>query len=248
MEALPKVWFSIMNTVNASMQVLPFMLKMGRSLRVMPLLVLAEEMLSTMKPKEEEEAMKLIERLVEEMEGLRDCLLVAKILQVHHANKDRSMDLEFKVGENTMLEMAHWRRDYMQKKSGRVAKFMPRWDGPYEILEFPELSTYKLAMASSSVQCTMFHAAHLKKHMENDNDLFPDRKMECPGPIMTEEGSTEYFVDHILDERPQGRGKQYLVRWKGNGPEADLWLPQSKMLETEALLTWKENLGTHQSF
>jgi hypothetical protein len=53
----------------------------------------------------------------------------------------------------------------------------------------------------------------------------------------------EYFVEKIIDERPRGRGRQYLVRWKGYGPEADLWLPRSELLETEALALWEKRDG-----
>lgn len=76
-------------------------------------------------------------------------------------------------------------------------------------------------------------------HVENDDILFPGRTMERLGPIMTAEGSTEFFMEKILDERPHGRGKQYLVHWKGYGPDLDLWLPQSEILETEALDVWE---------
>lgn len=128
----------------------------------------------------------------------------------------------------------------MQKKSSRVAKFMPRWDGPYKILEaFPKSSTYKLALPPPSSQYSMFHVSHLKIHVQNDDELFPGRTMEHLGPIVTTEGSTEFFIEKILDEWPWGRGKQYLVCWKGYGADSDLWLPRSELLETEALEQWE---------
>ncbi|GLB36665.1 hypothetical protein LshimejAT787_0309520 [Lyophyllum shimeji] len=36
-----------------------------------------------------------------------------------------------------------------------------------------------------------------------------------PGPIVTEDGEEEYFVDRVIDKRVRGVGKQYLVRWRG---------------------------------
>jgi hypothetical protein len=199
-------------------------------------------------PLEEEEegtrARKLVEKVNGEVEGAKDCLLAAKISQAHHANKGRSIDPEFAVGDKVMLKTAHRRRDYMQRKGGRVAKFMPRWDGPYELLEvFPESSTYKLALLNAPSCCATFHVSLLKRHIENNNELFPGRQMDRPGPIVTAKGSTEYFVGKIIDERPCGRGRQYLVRWKGYGPEADLWLPRSELLKTEALALWEKRDG-----
>jgi hypothetical protein len=52
------------------------------------------------------------------------------------------------------------------------------------------------------------------------------------------EDEEEYFVDRILDERKQGRGVQYLVRWLGYGPEEDRWLPGRELAECEALDIW----------
>jgi hypothetical protein len=39
------------------------------------------------------------------------------------------------------------------------------------------------------------------------------------------------------------RGQQYLVHWQGYGPEYDLWLSRSELLETEALASWKAEGG-----
>jgi Chromo (CHRromatin Organisation MOdifier) domain len=166
-------------------------------------------------------------------------MLAAKITQAHHSKQHRDPDPEFAVNDHVMLATARRRRDYMQAKDGRVAKFMPRFDGPYEVLEaYPESSTYKLALPHASKQCPSFHVSQLRPYIENDAELFPARELARPGPIVTEADTTEYFIEYILDERPRGRGKQYLVRWVGYGPDADLWIPCSELLETEALDKW----------
>ena len=41
----------------------------------------------------------------------------------------------FQSGKKVLLATAHRRRDYIQGKDGRVAKFMTRYDGPYMILK-----------------------------------------------------------------------------------------------------------------
>lgn len=82
-----------------------------------------------------------------------------------------------------------------------VAKFMVRQDGPYEIIEvYPELSTYKLLLPPSSKQIPLFHVSQLQPHHKNDVTLFPSRELEHPGPIITKDGSSEYFIEHIMDE------------------------------------------------
>ena len=53
----------------------------------------------------------------------------------------------FQKGDYVMLSTMHRCRNYMQRGDGRTAKFMPRWDGKYKVLEaHPESSTYKLAL------------------------------------------------------------------------------------------------------
>jgi hypothetical protein len=47
-------------------------------------------------------------------------------------------------------------------------------------------------------------------------------------------------VEKIVDERRRGRGKQYLVRWEGYGPEFDRWVPGKEMEDTTALDVWQQ--------
>jgi hypothetical protein len=89
----------------------------------------------------------------------------------------------------------------MQKKDGRCAKFMPRFDGPYEVLEaYPDSSTYKLKLPPSSWSHPVFHASQLRLAFDNDDSLFPARELSPPTAIVTPEGDTEYFIERIIDE------------------------------------------------
>lgn len=229
-----------MNTINASSGFSPFVLKMGHSPWLLPPLL--GNLTNMDNTAEGVSAQALIESIENDVCSARDCMLAAKISQAHHVNKGRLPEPSFKVGDHVMLTTAKRRREFMQARDGHVAKFMARYDGPYEILEaYPDSSTYKLLLPASSKQTPLFHVSQLQPHLENDATLFPSPELQRPGPIITEQGATEYFIDHILDERPRGRGKQYLVRWLGYGPESDLWLPWSELLETEALASWERS-------
>lgn len=189
----------------------------------------------------EDTARAVMERLTVDLLEAKDSLTAAKISQAHHANKDRAPDHEFKIGDRVLLATAHCRRDYMQKKDGRVAKFMPRFDGPFEVTTaFPESSTYTLHLPDSSKIHRTFHSSLLRPCIENDNELFPSRTLERPGPIVTEDGEAEYYIDQIIDERTRGRGKQFLVCWLGYGAESDLWLPRHELADTDAYAKWIE--------
>jgi hypothetical protein len=79
-----------------------------------------------------------------------------------------------------------------------------------------ECSTVTLDMASQPNVFPVFHTSEIEPYVENDDELFPGRKLECPGPIITDLGE-EHQVADIIDQRKRGRGYQYLVRWAGHG-------------------------------
>jgi hypothetical protein len=137
-KSLPKVRFDIMNMVNASTGFSPFNLKLDHSPRIIPLLLQGNgvpHIIVTppnMTP-EEAAAYAIIEHLEIDIQEARDSLMAAKISQSHYANINYDPNPTFKVGDKVMLAMKNRQREYMQGKSGCVAKFMPRFDGPYEI-------------------------------------------------------------------------------------------------------------------
>ena len=56
--------------------------------------------------------------------------------------------------------------------------------------------------------------------------------------MVTVDGTEEWLIDRIIDERTHGRGKQYLIHWLGWGAKEDRWLPGCELLDTEALDNW----------
>jgi hypothetical protein len=118
---------------------------------------------------------------------------------------------------------------------------MPRFDGPYEIVEaHPDSSTYSLKLPFSDVKVDGFHAKLLKPWKPNDPTLFPDRQLPEPGPTLNPDGEPEWLVEKIVDQRRRGKGYQYLVRYVGYGPEDDRWLPGVEVEELEAMDQWLE--------
>lgn len=231
-----------MNTVNASTGMSPFVLKTGWSPHVVPPLNITHPGPGpTDTPSDKEEARKFVKDMEEETNAAKDSLLAAKIHQAHKVNKDWSADPAYQVGGKVLLAMAHQWRDYMQAKDRQVAKFMPHYNGPYNVIQaYPKCSSYKLVLALTSKAHPTFHVANLQPYIPNDNTLFPERASHAPQPLITADGNTEYFIDHILKQCAWGRGHQFLVRWTRYGPEHDMWLPCSELLQTEALAELEE--------
>ncbi len=131
--ALPVICFNMMNTVNASTGFSGFQLRMGRSPRLIPPLV--PDRLPVKLDSDFEAAANIIKKLNNDTCEAADNILAAKISQAHQANKHHSPDPTFALGDRVMLSTMHQRRDFQAGHKDRVAKFMPRFDGPYTIVE-----------------------------------------------------------------------------------------------------------------
>jgi hypothetical protein len=235
-KALPLIRFNIMNTVNKSTGFSPFHLRMGRSPRLIPPFVPTSTSASSPADIQATEIIKQLE--ITSMEA-QDNLLRAKISQSVQTNKSRSLIFPFKIGDRVRLSTFNRRREYKTSGDKRVAKFMPRFDGPYTILNTDAShSTVTLDLPNSPNIYPVFHTSEILPFHENDPDLYPSREHAKPPSIITEHGDEEWLIKDIIDERRRGRGFQYLVRWLGYGPEFDRWLPGSELNDTEALDIW----------
>ena len=130
-KALPCIRFFLMNTVNKSTGYSPFQLKYGRSPRVLPYFKVTDTA-----NKENLEAQEIVNMIQKNMSDAKDNLMLAKISQAYHMNKKRSPEIEYQVGDKVMLSTKNRHREFKEKPGdGRVAKFMPRYDGPWEVIE-----------------------------------------------------------------------------------------------------------------
>ena len=240
--ALPRIRFAMMNTVNASTGFSNFQLHLGRSPRLIPPIVptqLPDTIRSAASTAES-----VITRVNTDVKEAQDNLFKAKLFQEHYANANRGSEFVYKVGDDVMLSTFNRRREYRLKGEKRSAKFFPRWDGPYKVIKaHPESSSYTLDLPRDRNSFPTYYSSELKLHVANDPALFPSRVHSRPGPVLTPNGLQEYEIARILDARPRGRGYQFLIRWKGYGPEADEWLPATLLEDCEALDRWYESGG-----
>ncbi|KAH8994977.1 hypothetical protein EDB92DRAFT_1848569 [Lactarius akahatsu] len=82
---------------------------------------------------------------------------------------------------------------------------------PFRINDHVTHSTVTLHMPNAPDLFPVFHMSEVHPFKENDDRLFPQR----------------------------ARQMQYLVRWRGEGPEGDKWLPASELEDCEALDIWQ---------
>jgi hypothetical protein len=164
--ALPRIHFDIMNSVNASIGFSNFQIRLGRSPRIIPPLVpgivdgpVSDEM-------DAMRARKLIENIETDVAEAKDNLFQAKVFQMHYANQARSPEIPFKIGDKVMLSTLHRRQEFKKKGEKRAAKFFPRFDGPYDIIDVHvETSNYTLELPNSPNTYLTYHASELKPYM-----------------------------------------------------------------------------------
>ena len=89
----------------------------------------------------------------------------------------------------------------------------------------------------------MYYTAKLKLYVPNDLLLFPSREHTRPGPVLTPDGLHKYEIEQIIDSWPRGRGFQFLMCWKGYGPEDHKWLATQLGEDCEVLDHWYDSGG-----
>ena len=149
-----------MNTVNTSIGYSGFQLCLGQSPCIVPPIVPSH--LSTKLHLSRPAAKAIIVQLQNDVADVKDNLLLAKIAQAHYARTSHPDKIMYNVGNKVMLSK------YKQRGEKKVAKFFPRWDGPYMIVEVNAESSYTLGIDNGYP----YYSSELKLYHANDPENF----------------------------------------------------------------------------
>ncbi|GAA5978438.1 hypothetical protein JCM11641_007946 [Rhodosporidiobolus odoratus] len=174
----------------------------------------------------------------------RDTLAAAKVRQTTQANKKRSPEVEYAVGDMVMVDSSDRRSRYKAKGGDvRAAKLFPRRDGPYQVADAsPLTSTYRLSLPDSDRAHPVFHSSKLKRYIANDPTEYASREPPRPGPIDVD-GGAEYQVEAIVDEKGKNRTRRFWVKWEGYPESENTWEPLAHVEDTAALEAWEGQQG-----
>ena len=160
------------------------------------------------------EWMRAAERARQRLEDSRERMLT-------QANAKRR-DVQYLVGDKVLLSTRH---PWFATMDG-VRKLIPRWVGPFPVVEVTHKVTCTLELPADMKCSATFHVALLKHYHPLT------RRLDTPPPQEVE-GYDEYEVEAILKHRDRNRwGKdirEYRVAFKGYGPHRNLWLPEENL-------------------
>ena len=159
-----------MNTVNSSTGFSPFQLRFGHRPSILPPLFPPP----TDPAPEDITARSIIDSIQDHVAEARDNLTIAKISQSFHANKKRSADAVYNIGDRVMLSTLNRRRQYKSAGEHRVAKFMPHFDDHTSSLTFthpPPRSPWIFPMHLTFSPPFTQHTSNLSKKTMTSNTL-----------------------------------------------------------------------------
>lgn len=116
-------------------------------------------------------------------------------------------------------------------------KLGPKFVGPFPVKRRINDVAYELELPDSFKDHSYFHVTLLKPAIP---DPFPERSTGPPEGVMIS-GEKEFEVERILDCRKRYGQIQYLIKWKGYGPEDNSWEPESNIHAKELMQSFKRS-------
>ena len=145
-----------------------------------------------------EEARKQEQKTVEHLERAWES-------QKKQADKKRKA-MEFKVGDDVLLDMRHMRTCWMSKK-------LDHWRiGPLQVAECIGSRAYRLALPASYKKIhPVFHVSLLEPYLAHKGEM----TLECKPMPQIIEGDDDFEVEAIESHRYLNTKLQYYIKWKG---------------------------------
>lgn len=170
------------------------------------------------------------EKLHARIKLAKQALQAARSRMKAYANASRK-DKRFATSDLVLLNC---RKMVFPHREGN--KLQPKWIGPFKILKRVGPVAYKLELPDTMKIHPVFHVNLLRQwHADPNRPIHPS--------VLIIAGNEEFEVEAILKHRPKTaegpnhHGLEYLVKWKGFGPEHNQYLPRAEMAHCKRLVT-----------
>lgn len=204
--------FAINNSFSEAVRNTPFRLNYGHD-PLTPLSIAAETHVPC--------AQDFAEHMRKCLSDAKTALIVAQDRQKQAYDAGRRPQT-FQVGQDVLLRTIN-----LNWKTAVAQKLMPKYVGPFRVVERVGELAYKLQLPPSMRVHPVFHTCLLKPWKRSDRHQPPP----LPIPVA---GEPEYEVEHVLAHRGAGARRSYLVRWRGYDAEHDTWEPVSHLKHAAA--------------
>ena len=204
--------FAINNSYQGSIRTTPFEMVYGKLAKTP---ITMDVRLRGMNPASDN----LVERVRKNLQDARQCLENAQQRMCEQADKKRRR-VDFKEGDMVLL-----RSKNIALKGVGTPKLMPRWLGPFKIVELVGKVAARLELPSTAKIHDVFHVS-LLKHYRSDGSVQP------PPAALIVDGDEEYVVEMVLAHRVQGKSHpktEFLVKWEGYAVEHNTWEPEENL-------------------
>src|SRR5215471_4990207 len=163
--------FAINSSINETTGYAPFELNGG----YMPQMI-------TELPRENDVApgvREFTEKAIQNLLDAHDSIIESHVYQTHKANKKRGEEPDIKINDLVYLSTKN-----LNLLKGRASKLTPKYIGPYPITEAnPKTSNYRVGLPTELAKRGIhnrFHVNLLRKHIPNNDVLFPERSKSLP--------------------------------------------------------------------
>ena len=219
---LPLVEFAVNNSHHVSIGTTPFLMDYGQS----PLVPGSVE-LTKVNPS----AKAFVGNWGKRVSQAKNCMRIAQERASSVFNR-KVEAVSFACGDKVLLATKNL--VFKGLKFGeRAKKLLPKYVGPFTILERVGLVAYKLELPPRVNVHPVFHV-NLLKEWKSDGSIRPNlAELELVG------GEAHFELESFVNSRMGGSKKafrMYLVRWKGYDPSYDEWVYEDDLLEDSPVL------------
>ena len=140
----------------------------------------------------------------------QDAIIAAKTEQSHYVNQHRKDDPEISVGDFVLVSNES-QLSHLPKGRRKLAL---QWTGPYKVTNVQkESSNYTVDIPNSRRHPT-FYVSDIKKYVDSDLELFPNRERRQPQIVVEEDPNVE--IDKIIAHEKRRNGDiRFLYKWDG---------------------------------